>query len=188
MNTAAPEPWALRSGEVPRGWGSALAHGYLTEDVYVKECVSHHRQRLEHCSPARRVRVLNHFRARPAVDPGAKASCRTGWRGSLFIKSQAATPPAELGCGAPATSCSGAPPLRRRYSLLQKALPRDLHPPTHSCLLDTWSMSQDGPRQQVARDQPPNSARHRATMLFQKLLCPRPVGHFCSVPGVVAVC
>ena len=120
MNTAAPEPWALRSGEVPRGWGSALAHGYLTQDVYVKECVSHHRQRLEHCSPARRVRVLNHFRARPAVDPGAKASCRTGWRGSLFIKSHAATPPAELGCGA------------RHFLQRSTALEKAVQPPAKS--------------------------------------------------------
>lgn len=95
-------------------------------------------------------------------------SCRVGVRGSChFLQRSTAL---EKGVQPPA-----------------KSLPRDLHPPTLSHLLDTWPMSQDGPRQQVARDQPPNRARHRATMLFQKLLCPRPVSHFCSVPGVVAV-
>ena len=45
----------MRSREVPCWWGSALAHGYPTEDADAKECVSHHRQRVEHCPPVRPV-------------------------------------------------------------------------------------------------------------------------------------
>ena len=70
MNTAAPEPWAVRSQEVPCGWGSALVHGCPTEDADAKECVSHHRQRVEHCPPARPV-SFEPFQSKASSGPGS---------------------------------------------------------------------------------------------------------------------
>ena len=60
----------MRSGEVPCGWGSALAHGCPTEDADVKECVSHHRQRVEHCPPVRPV-SFEPFQSKASSGPGS---------------------------------------------------------------------------------------------------------------------
>lgn len=67
--------------------GFSSAHGYPTEDADAKECVSHHRQRVEHCPPVRLVSFEPFPEQGQQWTQEHKPAPGTGWRGSLFILS-----------------------------------------------------------------------------------------------------
>lgn len=146
MNTAAPEPWAVRSGEVPCGWGSALAHGCSTEDADLKECVSHHRQRVEHCPPVRSV-SFEPFQSKASSGPGSVSQLQGQGGGAASSSCHTQLHPLQSwGGGVPTTSFRGAPPLRKGSSHLKKNLPRDLHLPIpphlrHLAHVPGWSQA-----------------------------------------------